>query len=467
MAGHVRRTGTFTALLGLLLATIGLIASAAPVAAAETEGQICNNQQNRPEKDCVGDKAHGTITSAIVDGDLVFDLEANDGFPGWRQLYVCVGTGDTPTNGADCQGSTPTVVSPDDYAVTVDDPAGTEVTEHDKDVTFSECATSITAVVDASAVPEGEFNWIIHVNSCEGTTDEAFGTAGSSTAETYACAAPTGVTADAATLRGATSDEAVEAVEFQLTSPTTGTAIAGTEGDEGSWSAAVSGLEANTAYTYDVRFLVGEEPVGSAEDCEFATTKGPDTYACAAPTNVTATSATLRGSTSDESVDAAAFTRSGSSTALAGTETGNSNNWTAEATGLTPDTEYSYTVDFKDGSTVQGTGSGPACSFKTLASTSVVVTETITPTVQETEVRGVVLEAPAPDVAVAAAAAEVAPAAAVAPAVLAAPLARTGVATDVLLPVGFGLVLFGVVFSLLGRRQELVLIRRPAGEHYL
>ena len=471
----MRRIGVVTALLGLLVTLVAVVASAAPAAAADNEGLICNNQQNRPDKDCEGDKNHGTITSSFdTEGNLVFELTAAADFPGWRQIYICVGTGDTPTNGADCQGSTQTVLHPndaggDEYDVTDVDP-DSAITEDTNDVSFAECATGITAVVKADALPPGGFNWIVHVNSCEGTTDEAFGRAnpdGPGEGFTYACAAPTGVTSEAATLRGTTTDPDVTAAEFTFTSPADETrSFDGVAGADGEWSAAVTGLQPDTAYKYQVTFSAGEEEVATAEDCAFATTKAPDTYTCAAPTNVTASGATLRGATSDESIDAATFTLQGAngSTVIPGTETGDSNQWTAEATGLAADTEYTYAVDFTDDGDSHGVGSGDACRFRTRTAS----VTTVSSPEDDTQVAGVVFTAPTPEAlpAAAPAAAAAAPPVAPAPAVAAAPLARTGTSTDVLLPVGLGLVLFGAGMALLGRRQELAIIRRPHGLHY-
>ena len=470
----IRRVGVVTALLGLLLTLVAVVATAAPASAADNEGLVCNNQQNRPEKDCEGDKNHGTITSSFdADGNLVFELTAATGFPGWRQIYICVGTGDTPTNRADCQGNTPTVLHPndaggDEYDVTDVDP-DSAITEDSKDVSFAECATGITAVVDADALPPGGFNWIVHVNSCEGTTDEAFGTArpdGPEEGFTYACAAPTDVTSEAATLRGTTTDPDVTAAEFRFTSPADETgSFAGVEGPDGEWSAAATGLQPETAYEYEVTFSAGGEAVATAEDCAFATTRAPDTYTCAAPTDVTASRATLRGATTDESIDAATFTlqSANGSTVIAGSETGDSNEWTAEATGLAADTEYTYTVDFTDDRDSHGVGSGDVCRFRTRAAsvTTVSVPE------DDTQVAGVVFTAPAPEALPTAAAAPAAAApASTAPVVATVPLARTGTSTDILLPVGLGLVLFGAGMALLGRRQELAILRRPHGLHY-
>ena len=485
----MRRVGAMAALVGLVLTMVAIIVSAGPATAAANPGLVCNNQQNRPEKDCVGDKNHGTIAASFdTAGNLVFDLDAASGFSGWRQIYICVGTGDTPTNRADCQGNTPTVLRPDaaggdQYDVTDVEPDST-ITEHAKDVTFGECATGITAVVDAGALPPGGFNWIVHVNSCEGTTDEAFGTAQTPDDDdegfTYACAAPTGVTADGATLRGTTSDPAVTSAEFSFTSPAEETrSFSGVEDpdDDGLWSVTVAGLAPETAYEYEVAFFAGGEEVGSADDCSFATPRGPDSYACAAPTDVTASSATLRGSTTDELVDAATFALNSTngSVEVAGAEVGDSNDWKAEATGLAAETEYTYTVAFADDGTDHGTGSGAACRFKTLAAASTLApgpgpgpgpdaTVTASPQADDSRVAGIVLTAETPNVAAVATVAA-APVSA-APAVAATPLARTGVSIDLLLPVGLGLVLFGAGTVLLGRRQELAIVRRPPGQHY-
>lgn len=453
-----RRAGAVAMTLGMLLSMLGVVAAMTPAAAVEdTSGLVCNNQKDRPDQDCEDANAHGTIaTSLDADGNLLFDIDATNGFGGWKQLYICI-PGTEKTNRADCQGSTASVLHPQppgggDYDVTT--PATN--TENDKDVTFA-CTTSIDAKVFAAALPTSpSFTWTVHVNTCDGGTDEAFGTATRSPqgeGATYECEPATDITETTATLRGATDDEDVDTAVFSFTLPA-GESRTFTDDDAtDGFSVGVTGLTANTVYEYSVAFFVGEsdEASGTGAGCRFTTNSTPDTYACAAPSDVTATTATLHGSTSNGEVDTATFELTpdgGATTSIAGAEQGNSNSWSAAATGLSPATRYTYTVRFLDGTDVAGTGSGDVCAFTTDAA-----------------VAGVVETRPVPE-------AEVAPAAVAPVAVAAAELPRTGIETDLLLPLGLALVLLGLAAVTLsgGRESQLVivvdLLRRPEGQHY-
>lgn len=459
MRAGTRRAGAVAMTLGLLLSVLGVVTAAAPAAALQdTSGLVCNNQKDRADQDCEGANAHGTIaTSFDADGNLLFDIDATGDFGGWKQLYICI-PGTAKTNRADCQGNTASVLHPQPagggaYDVTV--PATN--TENDKDVTFA-CATSINAKVYASALPaSASFAWTVHVNTCGGGTDEAFGVATRTPPQgedfTYECLPATGVGQTAATLRGSTDDEDVDAAVFSFTLPAGETRTFTDDDATDGFSVDVTGLTANTVYEYEVDFYAGDavEPAGTGAGCRFTTNSTPDTYACAAPTDVTATGATLGGSTSNGEVDAATFRLTpdgGATTELAGTEQGNSNTWSAAATGLTPATRYTYTVRFLDGADLAGAGSGEVCAFTTGAA-----------------VAGVIETRPAPEP-------EVAPAAVAAVAVAGAELPRTGIETDLLLPLGLALVLLGVAAVTLsgGRESQLVvvagLLRRPEGQHY-
>lgn len=461
MRARMRRAGAWATVFGLVLTVVGVVTTSTPAAALEdTTGLVCNNQKDRPDQDCEGANAHGTIaTSFDADGNLLFDIDAAGDFGGWKQLYLCI-PGTAKTNRADCQGNTASVLHPQppgggDYDVT----APATNTENDKDVTFA-CATSINAKVYASALPTSpSFAWTVHVNTCGGGTDEAFGVATRTPPQgedfRYECLPATEVTQTTATLRGSTDDEDVDAAVFSFTLPGGETRTFTDDDATDGFSVDVTGLTANTVYEYAVEFFAGDavEPAGTGAGCRFTTNATPDTYACAAPTDVTATSATLGGSTSNGEVDAATFRLTpdgGATTELAGTEQGNSNTWSAAATGLSPATRYTYTVAFLDGTDLAGTGSGDVCAFTTGA-----------------QVAGIVETRPV-DAAVAPVEAAAAPTVAVA----AAELPRTGVETDVLLPLGLALVLVGLAGVALGegRSVPLVLVggvlRRPDGRHY-
>lgn len=455
MRAGTRRAGAVAMALGMVLSVLGVVAATPAAALHDTTGLVCNNQKDRDDQDCEGANAHGTIAASFdADGNLLFDIDATNGFAGWKQLYLCI-PGTTKTNRADCQGNTASVLHPQpsgggDYDVTT---PGTN-TENDKDVTFA-CATSIDAKVYASALPTStSFAWTVHVNTCGGGTDEAFGIATRTPPPgddfTYECLPATEVAQTTATLRGSTDDEDVDAAVFSFTLPAGETRTFTDDDVTDGFSVDVTGLTANTVYEYGVDFFAGDmvKPAGIGAGCRFTTNATPDTYACAAPSEVTATSATLHGSTSNGEVDAATFQLTpdgGPAVDVAGIEQGASNTWSAAATGLRPATRYTYAVRFLDGADLAGTGSGDVCAFTTGAA-----------------VAGVVETRPAPEP-------DVAPAAV---AVAAAELPRTGVETDLLLPLGVALVLLGLAaVTLSGSRESRLvvvsgLLRRPEGQHY-
>lgn len=485
MKTSLRGMSAVTVVIGIVLGLFGLAVPAAPAGAlTETTGLVCNNQKNRADQDCEGANAHGRVTATFDNGNLVFDIDATGNFGGWRQIYLCI-PGTPKTKSADCQGNSASVLDPrptsnlPNGAYDVTQP--TANTENAKDVAFS-CAKSIDATVFAAALPQGSdpFNWTVHVNTCDGGTDEAFGSAQRTTTPpdgpTYNCVAASPVGQTTATLRGSTTDESVTSATFSFTSPT-GAPAGGTDADSnGGFSFDATQLQPNTSYTYAVDFKNANATVrGSAPDCTFVTAAVPDTYECLAPTGVTATSATLQGRTSDGEIDTASFKltpQGGSPTASSGVEAGNSNNWSASASGLTPDTSYTYTVDFFDNTTVEGTGSGSACSFRTSAAAGGNTgisdtigafpqpsTHTVAPdTTPAPVVAGVVLARETP--------AAVAPTADTKPAIANVALARTGFTSDTLLPLGVALVLLGLLGIALGGRRPLVIFARPPGDHF-
>lgn len=472
---HSRRSlGAVLAIVGLLLATLGLVAGAtAAQAAPATEGQVCNNQKDRADQDCVGGNAHGTVTTSYeADGDLVFDI-VSSGTTEWTQFYLCLPSSGR-TNSADCQGNTPTLIKPaGNYVVTT--PAIN--TPEDKSVRFTATKT-IQVVVDRAVFANlGTFSYTIHVNTTNGGTDEAFGdetppAPGGST-PTYLCSSPTEVTATSATLRGATTDTSVTGATFTLTSGGS-TVVDDADGAANGFSAQVTGLTAGTNYTYKVEFKTGAVVTGTANGCAFGTAAAPDTYECLAPSAITASGATLSARTSDGEIDVVNFTLSPSAGSVgAGTKTSsesagnNVNSWSASATGLAASTTYTYTASFVDGagpgSAESGVGSDPAtCRFTTLAATTstgggAVDSGTTGGGGAPAAVAGAEADrgAVAPD-------ATATPFVAVAgiqtaqPAVAAAPLARTGRDLGVLVPLGLALLLAGVLALFSTRRPVLV-----------
>lgn len=269
MAGTARRvSGAVLIMLGVLFAVVGVVAS--PVAADEHNVvEVCNNQQG-DDQDCEGDQAHGTVTWSFVDGDLVFDIEATDGSTEWKQIYICI-PGTEKSNGADCQGNTDSVLSPDGYEVT----GASGVKENDKDVEF-DCDAEFGAVVPAETLAEldidtDDFAWTIHVNTCDGGTDEAFGRATVTTpppVRSYTCAAPTIANGNDATLNGSTDDPNVDAASFTLTK-TGGSSqtVAATEGADGVFTGAANDLE-NGNYTYTITFT-GPDLSKTSGECSF------------------------------------------------------------------------------------------------------------------------------------------------------------------------------------------------------
>lgn len=483
-----RRLGALTITLGLLGAFIGLIAAPTPVAGlAGTEGLVCNNQKGDPAKDCVDGNRHGTIADSFdAAGNLVFEIDADAGFRGWRQLYICLPTSGDPTKSADCQGNTASVLDPrPDPGGAYDVTAPVDNDEAAKDVSFA-CSTSIDAVVDADALPKSEtFNWTIHVNTCDGGTDEAFGSSTKTTppvaAATYECvqASPIGTTS--ATLRGSTDDVTVTSATFTFTAPS-GAPAAMTDPtpDNGAFSVDASGLLPNTAYTYRVEFLVdgAAAAVRTAEGCTFATTALPETYACVAPTGVTSSSARLRGTTSDDQVDGATFTLRPGGRTFVGTADGD--DFVADVDGLTADTAYTYIVSFTDAGTEAGV-TDPVCEFTTAKASA-------TGVAAGNETRGSSgpvgsspgssdspaqaspssSSSPSPGPAVAGEAADapagqavVAGAALTPGAAAPATLPRTGGFTDVLMPLGVGLVAIGITIVRFGTRPEPAFVHAP------
>ncbi|HEX2850580.1 MAG TPA: hypothetical protein VHN98_08505 [Acidimicrobiales bacterium] len=442
-----RRAGALVLLAGLILVGFASFAGAAGAATAPADNandnKVCNNQSGDPTKDCQGDKYHGDVTTSFdTDGNLVFSITGVDGFTaGWNDLFICI-PGTPRTRSADCQGNTASTLSPTTYDVTTPTPN----TEGTKDVTFA-CSTAVTAVVEASALPAGTFPWTLHLNTCAGGTDEAFGSATRPPAPgqdfTYECLAPTGVTSTGATLNGRTDDDTVTRAVFTVTGGPTVTDSTPTADDNEDlqFSGDVTGLTANTVYTYKVDFYVdgdGAQLVGSATGCQFSTTQA-HTYACAAPQNVTQTAARLRGTTDDATVNAAEFTV-GDGVTIAGTSDG-AGGWYADDSALPAGATTRYTVQFDDGSTPLGSAS---CEVGTAAVLIPAVEETpptTAPDVRPTEVAGVEVTRTDP-----------------APAVEGIQLARTGPShtPELLAAVGALLVLAGAAMTFV----------RPSGDHY-
>ena len=165
-------------------------------------------------------------------------------------------------------------------------------------------------------------------------------------------------------------------------------------------------------------------------------------YECSAATGVTRTGATLHGDTDDPSVSAATFTVfDGDGEVTQATDNDGSNGWSARATGLRADTEYTYNVNW--GSSTQTSGE---CSFVTDEPLPVVEPPGPPPTTppvvapgqqnRPPQVLGEVFTNNPP---------------AVAPAVL----ARTGSSTSPLVAVAAALILLGILMLVPFRRHEL------------
>ncbi len=498
----LRPAGVLALLVGLLLTLFGFVAPALPAAAlTDTTGLVCNNQKDRADQDCEGANLHGKVTATFDgSGNLSFDIDGLEGFGGWRQIYICI-PGTAKSNRADCQGSTASVLDPRPKpGGSYDVELPTTNTEASKDVSFA-CTTNtetqadadntfeaIDAIVYASALPaSGTFNWTIHVNTCGGGTDEAFGTSTKPPkgeeppTKTYNCVAASPVGQTTATLRGSTNDTSVTSALFTLKTPAVSSAGTDTTTDSGAFSVDVTGLAPNTTYTYDVEFRGGNPAAtkGTASGCGLVTAAVPDTYECLAPTDVTATSAKLRGRTNDVEIDGATFAltpQGGTATAVSGIETGDTNAWTGSATSLQPSTSYTYTVQFLDDAKVEGTGTSADCTFTTAASSTGGTTTGGTTTGGTTTggttteavsggagaggvttgaiVAGVVVNR---DASVPAAVAPSTSTRASSGTTAGVAVARTGLASSGLLPVGIGLVLLGfLALRMSGRRQPVL-----------
>ena len=188
MAGILRRIGALALTLGMALSIVALW-TGGPASAAAGAVSVCNNQKNDPSVDCVGDNLHGTVTASYdADGNLQFALDAADGFAGWTEIYICMPSSG-PTKSADCQGSTAGVLSPanGDFSVAgVSDPS-----VGDKSISFS-CDDAFTATVPKTVLAafSTPVSWTVHVNSCAGSTDEAFGSSSPSPAGDQGTPAP-------------------------------------------------------------------------------------------------------------------------------------------------------------------------------------------------------------------------------------------------------------------------------------
>ena len=128
----------------------------------------------------------------------------------------------------------------------------------------------------------------------------------------------------------------------------------------------------SNSFQAELKDFIGGIPLGTC------TPPPPKTYVCSPPgaTNITETSATLNGSTDDPDASTATFdlTGPGGSSTTKSLVNGKAS---ADVTGLTANTQYSYTVAFKDaGGTTLGTSS--ACPFTTLPHHNVHLTLDVT-----------------------------------------------------------------------------------------
>jgi hypothetical protein len=355
-----RANGARAAILAALLSGgLGLTVLSAPAGAAVTgTADICNNQHGNGN-DCQGGDVHGSVSWTYQgNGDLVLEVTPESGFGGWGGVKFCAPYAG-PTQPADCTGASATVLHPDsgDYAVT----GVTGATVEDKAVSF-DCDGTFTVTVAADALPAGEFAWALHLDACAGGTDEAFGVATPpppDDAFVYQCAAPTEITTTGAVLHATTDDPSVTAASFDIDGQT----LPGVDDGGGAWSAAVTGLDPNTAYTYSVTFTLDHGEVVSqltVEDCALGTDPVVHSYSCSAATGVTDSAATLNGETDDPNVDGATAVLNDTDVPLAD---GGNGLWSGDVTGLDPVTSYTYDVSFTDGGEELGTAEG--CAFST------------------------------------------------------------------------------------------------------
>lgn len=208
----LRRLGPTAFAGGLLLTSIGLIFTGAPIAGAADGSEtvpICNNQRSStPDANCQGDARHGTLTTSYdASGNLVFDVLATaDGFAGWNAIKICIPQVG-PTDGADCTGADGPL-SPSSYTVTGAD----GVVEGDKEVTFT-CDGAFRATVDASVVAGTDApSYTVHLTACAGGaaggstgTDEAFGSAARPAEDTTTTSSTTSSTSTTSTVPASTT----------------------------------------------------------------------------------------------------------------------------------------------------------------------------------------------------------------------------------------------------------------------
>ena len=205
------------------------------------------------------------------------------------------------------------------------------------------------------------------------------------TAPLYVCVAATGITQTSAVIGGSTNNALVTEARF-FVSPAGGTAPADTtftpNANNGNrdFSSTVTGLTAGTSYTFVVQFLdangniLGSSSNVAPNNCPFTTLAIPPTYVCIAATNVGQTTATLNGRTTNASVTQATFVLTPAAgapqTDTSVTVNGVDRDFSVNVAGLTPNTGYTFVVQFKDlNGNVVGTSSSLApnnCPFTTL-----------------------------------------------------------------------------------------------------
>ncbi len=214
VAPPIRRIGALSLVLGLVL-SFTAIAVGAPAGAAASSN-ICNNQQPG-RANCQGAEFHGTLTAEVqANGDLEFTIVGNSGFIGWNEIKICIPQVG-PTQGADCTGSDPEIVSPTQYELS----GVSGAQEFAKNVTF-DCDTNFSALVDKSAFPAGTRpTYTVHLSPCNGGTDEAFGTADTFMATTTTSTSTSTTSTTAPTTTSSTSTSTTSTSTSTTTAPTT------------------------------------------------------------------------------------------------------------------------------------------------------------------------------------------------------------------------------------------------------
>ena len=299
------RLGAVLVAAGSVLMAVGTFGS--PASAAPSEPiDVCATAT--PTPGCEGAAEHGSVTWSIASGGIVLTAQAAAGTE-WRAVSVCL-PGAGPTKEADCDATAAGVLDAVDGDYVVSGPSAISTTA--TETTF-DCASTLTVTIPRSTLNglSNPIPWAIGLEACGGETGEAFGTSsrGSPSGALYQCEPATNVTTTSATLAASTTDQSVTRAAFVFTEGLDAT-FEDTNAADG-LSVIATGLKANSAYRYNVRFFNAEgDRQFSRSGCIFATPKvsSQREVTTTTTTSTTTTSTTTTTLQEEESVVAGVST---------------------------------------------------------------------------------------------------------------------------------------------------------------